>query len=48
MYKFIVQDNDLDGAVVKLENSKAVTATNASGFFALPFDSVDKDKEILI
>ena len=38
----------VQGAVVKLENSKAVTATNAAGFFALPVDSVDKDKEILI
>ena len=38
----------VQGAVVKLENSKAVTATNAAGFFALPVDSADKDKEILI
>lgn len=38
----------VQGAVVKLENSKAVTATNAAGFFALPVDSVDKNKEILI
>ena len=36
------------GAVVKLENSKAVTATNAAGFFVLPVDSVDKNKEIII
>ncbi|WP_316830272.1 hypothetical protein [Pedobacter aquatilis] len=38
----------VQGAVVKLENSKSVTATNANGYFALPVDSVDKDKEILI
>ncbi|MCZ4224196.1 carboxypeptidase-like regulatory domain-containing protein [Pedobacter rhodius] len=38
----------VQGAVVKLENSKAVTATNAAGFFTLPVDSADKDKEILI
>lgn len=38
----------VQGAVVKLENSKAVTATNAAGFFVLPVDSVDKNKEILI
>jgi len=38
----------VQGAVVKLENSRAVTATNAAGFFALPVDSVDKNKEILI
>ena len=38
----------VQGAVVKLENSKAVTATNADGFFVLPVDSVDKNKEILI
>lgn len=38
----------VQGAVVKLDNSNAVTATNAAGFFALPVDSVDKNKEILI
>ncbi|KQS41175.1 hypothetical protein [Pedobacter sp. Leaf194] len=38
----------VQGAVVKLENSKAVTATNAAGFFTLPVDSIDKNKEILI
>ena len=38
----------VQGAVVKLENSKTVTATNAAGFFVLPVDSVDKNKEILI
>lgn len=38
----------VQGAVVKLENSKAVTATNAAGFFTLPIDSIDKGKEILI
>jgi len=38
----------VQGTVVKLENSKAITATNAAGFFVLPVDSVDKNKEILI
>ncbi|RNL50719.1 energy transducer TonB [Pedobacter jejuensis] len=36
------------GAVVKLENSKAVTATNSVGYFSLPVDSVDKNKEVVI
>lgn len=38
----------IQGAVVKLENSKAITATNAAGYFTLPVDSADKSKEILI
>lgn len=38
----------VQGAVVKLANSKVVTATNANGFFSLPVDSADKSKEILI
>lgn len=38
----------VQGAIVKLENSKAVTATNASGFFSLPVDSDYKNKEILV
>ncbi|MFC4211666.1 energy transducer TonB [Pedobacter lithocola] len=36
------------GAVVKLENSKAVTATNSVGYFSLPVDSVDKNKDVVI
>lgn len=38
----------VQGAVVKLANSKAVTATNADGYFSLPVDSNSKNKEILI
>jgi hypothetical protein len=38
----------VQGAVVKLANSKVVTATNANGFFSLPVDSADKSKEILV
>ena len=36
------------GAIVKLANSKAVTATNANGFFSLPVDSDYKTKEVLV
>ncbi|MFC3561453.1 hypothetical protein [Pedobacter jamesrossensis] len=46
----VVTQNGLpvQGAIVKLENSKAVTATNASGFFTLPIDSASKLNEVVI
>jgi len=36
------------GAVVKVAGTKAVTSTNSKGFFSLPVDSTDKNKEILV
>lgn len=46
----VVTQNGLpvQGAVVKLENSKAVTATNSNGYFTLPIDSFSKDKEVIV
>ncbi|GGI26642.1 hypothetical protein [Pedobacter mendelii] len=38
----------VEGAVVKFENSKAVTATNGAGYFSLPIDSLDKNKEVVV
>ncbi|RZK86025.1 MAG: hypothetical protein EOO98_15860, partial [Pedobacter sp.] len=38
----------VEGAVVKLAGSNNVTATDAKGYFALPADSVPKDKDLII
>jgi len=45
----IAQDGKpISGAVVKTASDKHITATDANGFFALPLDSADKRKEILV
>lgn len=45
----IAQDGKpISGAVVKTASDKHITATDANGFFALPVDSADKRKEILV
>lgn len=36
------------GAVIKVAGTKAVTSTNSKGYFSLPVDSTDKNKEILV
>ncbi|MCX2472992.1 carboxypeptidase-like regulatory domain-containing protein [Pedobacter sp. MC2016-05] len=38
----------IEGAVVKLTGSNRVTATDAKGYFALPADSIPKDKDLII
>ncbi|WP_231490611.1 carboxypeptidase-like regulatory domain-containing protein [Pedobacter sp. Leaf170] len=46
----VVAQNGLpvSGAVIKVAGTKAITTTNAKGYFSLPVDSTDKNKEILV
>jgi hypothetical protein len=45
----VAQDGKpISGAVVKTASDRNVTATDSKGFFALPLDSTDKSKEILV
>ncbi|WP_231458708.1 carboxypeptidase-like regulatory domain-containing protein [Pedobacter sp. Leaf132] len=46
----VVAQNGLpvSGAVIKIAGTKAITTTNAKGYFSLPVDSTDKNKEILV
>lgn len=49
MGSVVAQDGKpISGAVVKTASDRNVTATDANGFFALPLDSADKSKEILV
>ncbi|WP_316735489.1 energy transducer TonB [Pedobacter aquatilis] len=38
----------VSGAVIKVAGTKAATITDNKGYFSLPVDSVDKNKEILV
>ncbi|WP_443945330.1 energy transducer TonB [Pedobacter sp. AW1-32] len=38
----------ISGAIVKTADAKKVTATDVNGFFSLPVDSLERNKEILV